>query len=56
MCIKIPAENEKCVELLIIDNIWIKFRDLALKLFFNRCDEQCFERVDPQETSRSKDR
>jgi len=45
MCIKIPADNEKCVELLIIDIIWMKFRDrdLALKLFFNRCDEQCFE-------------
>jgi len=45
MCIKIPADNEKCVELLIIDNIWMEFRDrdLALKLFFNRCDEQCFE-------------
>jgi len=45
MCIKIPASNEKCVELLIIDNIWMKFRDrdLALKLFFNRCDEECFE-------------
>jgi len=45
MCIKIPAGNEKCVEL-IIDNIWMKFRDcndLALKLFFNRCDERCFE-------------
>jgi len=45
MCIKIPAGNEKYVELLIIDNIWMKFRDcnLALKLFFNRCDKQCFE-------------
>jgi len=44
-CIKILAGNEKCVELLIIDNIWMEFRDrdLALKLFFNRCDEQCFE-------------
>jgi len=43
MCIKILVGNEKCVELLIIDNIWMKFRDrdLALKLFFNRCDEQC---------------
>jgi len=37
MCIKILAGNEKCVELLIIDNIWMKFRDrnLALKLFFD---------------------
>jgi len=26
MCIKIPASNE-CVELLIIDNIWMEFRD-----------------------------
>ena len=45
MCIKIPADNKKCVELLIIDNIWVEFRDrdLALKLFFNRCDKQCFE-------------
>jgi len=35
MCIL--AGNEKCVELLIIDNIWMKFRDrnLALKLFFD---------------------
>jgi len=36
MCIKILADNEKCVELLIIDNIWMEFRDrdknLALKL------------------------
>ena len=45
MCIKILAGNEKCVELLIIDNIWMEFRDrdLALKLFFNRRDKQCFE-------------
>jgi len=40
--VKISADNEKCVELSIIDNIWMEFRDLALKLFFNRCDE-CFE-------------
>ena len=39
----IPADNEKCVELLIIDNIWIEFCDLALKLFVDRCNEQCFE-------------
>jgi len=41
MCIKIPAGNEKYIELLSIDNIWMEFcdRDLALKLFFNRCDE-----------------
>jgi len=36
MCIKISADSEKCVELLIIDNIWMEFRDrdknLALKL------------------------
>jgi len=45
VCTSIPADNEKCVELLIIDIIWMKFRDRdhALKLFFNRCDEQCFE-------------
>ena len=43
ICIKIPAGNEKCVELLIIDNIWMEFRDLALKLFVDRCDDQCFE-------------
>ncbi|KYN09081.1 hypothetical protein ALC57_18811 [Trachymyrmex cornetzi] len=43
MCVKIPAGSEKCVELLIIDNIWMEFRDrdkkLALKLFFDRCDD-----------------
>ena len=45
ICIKIPAGSEKCVELLIIDNIWMEFRDrdLAPKLFFDRCDDQCFE-------------
>ena len=38
MCIKISADNEKCVELLIIDNICMEFRDrdLVLKLFFDR--------------------
>ena len=47
MYIKIPADNKKCVELLIIDNIWVEFRDrdLALKLFFNRCNEQCIVRT-----------
>ena len=45
ICIKIPAGSEKCVGLLIIDNIWIEFRDrdLALKLFFDKCDDQSFE-------------
>jgi len=44
MCIKSPS-GEKCVELLIINNIWMEFRDrdLALKLFFAKCDDQCFE-------------
>jgi len=44
-CIKSPSGGEKCVELLIINNIWMEFRDrdLALKLFFAKCDDQCFE-------------
>ena len=29
-CIKIPAGREKCVELLIIDNICMEFRDRDL--------------------------
>jgi len=46
MCIKIPADNEKCVELLIIDNIWMEFRDcdknlVKTVLYFDRCDDQC---------------
>ena len=41
MCIKISVGNEKCVELLIIVNIWMEFhdRDLVLKLFFDRCND-----------------
>jgi len=39
-------DSEKCIKLLIIDNIWMEFHDrdknLAL-LFFDRCDDQCFE-------------
>jgi len=27
MYIKNPAGNEKCVELLIVDNIWMEFRE-----------------------------
>jgi len=40
--VQIPAGNES---VLIIDNIWMEFRDrdLALKLFFNKCDEIFFE-------------
>jgi len=40
MCIKIPADNEKYVKLLIIDNICMEFRAI---LFFDRCDDQFFE-------------
>ena len=40
MYIKIPADNEKYVKLLIIDNICMEFRAI---LFFDRCDDQFFE-------------
>ena len=42
--IKIPAGSEKCVELLIFDNIWIGFRDRNFaKLFLDRCSDRCCE-------------
>jgi len=33
ICIKIPASNEKCVELLIIDNIW----RIAIRILLENC-------------------
>ena len=43
-CIKIPVGREKCVELLIIGNIWIGFRDRNFaKLFLDRCNDRCFK-------------
>ncbi|KYQ49525.1 hypothetical protein ALC60_11402, partial [Trachymyrmex zeteki] len=45
MSITIPAGNEKCVELLIIGNIWTEYhdRDKIPMLFLDKCDEQCYD-------------
>ncbi|KYN22225.1 hypothetical protein ALC57_05380 [Trachymyrmex cornetzi] len=42
-CIKIPAGSDKCVELLIIDNMWHGLRGYIPNLFFDLCNDRCFE-------------
>ncbi|KYQ60722.1 hypothetical protein ALC60_00217, partial [Trachymyrmex zeteki] len=43
MCITIPAGSEKCVELLIIDNIWTEYCDRGKIPFLDMCDEHCYK-------------
>ncbi|KYQ58966.1 hypothetical protein ALC60_02023 [Trachymyrmex zeteki] len=43
MCITIHAGSKKCVELLIIDNIWTEYCDRDKIPFLDMCDDRCYK-------------